>query len=171
MRSIDKPSARKVTKEPTQDRTPEFNVANAVNDLRQLIAKADALAHAAEDLSDEGTPTDLPALGWRHRRHYDMRATFITLAIDDGADPDVLETRVTHTRKSRSAFDGYNRGLQWERTCAEVSKLRITRGGRSSAAEQPIAAGSGEDSLHFAAVLASGLNQGEKSGLSRSPTP
>jgi len=68
----------------------------------------------------------------------------------DGADPDVLETRVTHTRKSRSAFDGYNRGLQWERTCAEVSKLHITRGGRSSAAEQSIAAGSGEDSLRFA---------------------
>jgi len=91
---------------------------------------------------------DLPALGWRHRRHYDMRATFITLAIDDGADPDVLETRVTHTRKSRNAFDGYNRGLQWERTCAEVLKLRIARGVRSSAAEQPIAAGSGGDSLH-----------------------
>jgi hypothetical protein len=54
----------------------------------------------------------------------------------------VLETRVTHTRKSRNAFDGYNRGLQWERTCAEVLKLRINRGGRSSAAEQPIAAGS-----------------------------
>jgi integrase len=34
---------------------------------------------------------DLPALGWRHRRHYDMRATFITLAIEDGADPDVIE--------------------------------------------------------------------------------
>ncbi len=33
---------------------------------------------------------DLAALGWRHRRHYDMRATFITLAIDDGADPEVL---------------------------------------------------------------------------------
>jgi hypothetical protein len=30
---------------------------------------------------------DLPALGWRHRRHYDMRATFITLAIEDGATP------------------------------------------------------------------------------------
>jgi integrase len=27
---------------------------------------------------------DLPALGWRHRRHYDMRATFITLALEDG---------------------------------------------------------------------------------------
>jgi integrase len=114
---------------------------------------------------------DLPALGWRHRRHYDMRATFITLAIDDGADPDVLETRVTHTRKSRGAFDGYNRGLQWERTCAEVSKLRITRGGRSSAAEQPIAAGSGDDSLHFAAVLASRGNGDEKNGRSGAPRP
>jgi hypothetical protein len=28
----------------------------------------------------------------------------------------------------------HSRGLQWERTCAEVSKLRITRGSRSSAA-------------------------------------
>ena len=53
-------------------------------------------------------------------------------------------------------------GLQWERTCAEVSKLRITRGGRSSSAEQPIAAGSGGDSLHFAAVLASRGNGDEK---------
>jgi hypothetical protein len=61
-------------------------------------------------------------------------------AIEDGADPEVLETRVTHTRKSRSAFDGYNRRLHWERTCAELSKLRIARGPRGSAAEQPIAA-------------------------------
>ena len=113
---------------------------------------------------------DLAALGWRHRRHYDMCATFITLAIDDGADPDVLETRVTHTRKSRSAFDGYNRGLQQERTCAEASKLRITRCGRSSAAEQPIAAGSGGDSLHFATVLASHGNSDETSHLSRCET-
>jgi integrase len=76
---------------------------------------------------------DLPALGWRHRRHYDMRATFITLAIEDGADPDVIETRVMHSRKARNVFDGYNRGLHWERTCAEISKLRITRGPQSLA--------------------------------------
>ena len=31
-----------------------------------------------------------------------MRATFITLAIEDGADPEILETRVTHTRKARN---------------------------------------------------------------------
>ena len=75
---------------------------------------------------------DLPALGWRHRQHYDMKATFITLALDDGADPHVIETRVTHTKKSRSAFDGYNRGRQWEITCAEVSKLKLARRSASS---------------------------------------
>ena len=83
----------------------------------------------------------------------------------------MLESRVTHTRKPRSAFDGYNRGLQWERTCAQVAKLRITRG-RSLAAEQPIAAGSGAgsggDSLHFAAVLA---NSGNGDESERSPLP
>jgi integrase len=62
---------------------------------------------------------DLPALGWRHRRHYDLRAMFITLLIDDGADEDIIEHRITHIRKSRRAFDRYNRGLHWERTCAE----------------------------------------------------
>jgi integrase len=114
---------------------------------------------------------DLPALGWRHRRHYDMRATFITLAIEDGADPDVLETRVTHTRKARNAFDGYNRGLHWERTCTEISKLRIARGPRSSAIRQPIAAGIGPDSLQSAAVLASTENDEGKKWRRRESNP
>lgn len=70
---------------------------------------------------------DLPALGMRHRRHYDMRATFITLALEDGADAGVLEHRVTHTKKRRSAFDGYDRGVRWAKTGAEVAKLRISR--------------------------------------------
>jgi hypothetical protein len=47
-------------------------------------------------------------------------------AIEDGADANVIQTRVTHTRKARNAFDGYNR--DWERRCAEIAKLRITRG-------------------------------------------
>jgi hypothetical protein len=68
-----------------------------------------------------------------------MRATFITLAIDDGADPEILETRVTHTRKSRSAFDGYNRGWQWAQTCAEVTKLQVTRRARSPGVVVPVA--------------------------------
>jgi hypothetical protein len=94
--------------------------------------------------------TDLPALGWRHRRHYDTRATFITLAIEDGADPEILESRVTHARQSRSAFDSYNRGPQWERTCAEVAKLRIARGARREAVSAV-----GSDPLHAAAASAS----------------
>jgi ABC-type transporter Mla subunit MlaD len=34
------------------------DIANAVDDIRQLIAKADALAHAAEDLFDETIEID-----------------------------------------------------------------------------------------------------------------
>jgi hypothetical protein len=72
-----------------------------------------------------------------------MRATFITLALEDGADPHLIETRVTHTRKKRSAFEGYNRGLQWERTCVEVAKLKIVRrpAGRGEVIALPVAAG------------------------------
>ena len=70
---------------------------------------------------------DLPALGWRARANYDVRATFITLAIDDGADRTILRDRVTHTKQKRSAFDGYDRGIHWIQTCAEVAKLRIAR--------------------------------------------
>lgn len=72
---------------------------------------------------------DLPALGWRHRRHYDMRATFVTLALEDGADPDIIRERVTHTKAKRNAFDGYDRGIHWNATCALVSKLRVVRRG------------------------------------------
>jgi hypothetical protein len=118
---------------------------------------------------------DLPALGWRHRRHYDMRATFITLAIDDGADADIIETRVTHTRKSRNAFDGYNRGLHWDRTCAEIAKLRITRGPRSSEIQHPIAASGGEVDPSLVTLLvtaaATGDNNNEKSWRRRESNP
>jgi hypothetical protein len=38
-------------------------------------------------------------------------------------------------------FDGYNRGLHWERTCAEISKIRITRGPQTSAIGQPLSGG------------------------------
>jgi len=70
---------------------------------------------------------DLPALGWRERQLYDTKSTFITLAIEDGADATIIRDRVTHTKVKRSAFDGYDRGPHWEATCREVSKLRIAR--------------------------------------------
>jgi hypothetical protein len=47
---------------------------------------------------------------------------FITLALEDGADPDIIESRVTHTKKTRSAFGGYDRGERWAETCREVGK-------------------------------------------------
>jgi hypothetical protein len=68
-----------------------------------------------------------PMLGWRHREVYATKATFISLVIEDGADPLVIEHRVTHTKPRRSAFDGYDRGPHWRQTCTEVAKLRVSR--------------------------------------------
>jgi integrase len=106
-------------------------------DLIVPLPPADAAARVTRREAEPFRPTyysarrwrdeDLPALGFRPRRHYDMRATFITLALEDGADEHILETRVTHTKKSRSAFDGYNRGRQWEIVCRELAKLRLHR--------------------------------------------
>jgi hypothetical protein len=73
---------------------------------------------------------DLPMLGWRYREPYATKSTFITLACKDGANPDVIEARVTHTKKTRSAFDGYRRDSQWPETCSEVAKLRVARRAR-----------------------------------------
>jgi integrase len=69
--------------------------------------------------------TDLAQLGLRHRRGHDLRATFVTLAEDDGADRAVIE-QVTHTRRGRGAYDGYSR-TQWATLCREVAKLQIGR--------------------------------------------
>lgn len=70
---------------------------------------------------------DRPMLGWRHRRLYDGKSTMITLAIDDGANPDVIRQRVTHARVRRNAFDGYDRGDRWMETCTALAKLKIAR--------------------------------------------
>ena len=73
---------------------------------------------------------DMPALGWRYREPYATKSTFITLAIEDGAKPEIIEHRVTHTKARRSAFDGYDRGPHWIETCGEVAKLKIQRRAR-----------------------------------------
>lgn len=70
---------------------------------------------------------DLPALGWRKRSVYDTRATFVTLILEDGADAEIIEQRVTHTKSRRSAFTGYDRGERWAETCREVERLNLTR--------------------------------------------
>lgn len=50
---LGKPYAPKSMKELTRGDEPEFDVAIAVDDLRQRVARADALASAAERLLDE----------------------------------------------------------------------------------------------------------------------
>ena len=74
---------------------------------------------------------------------------------------------MTHTRQSRSAFDGYNRGLQWERTCAEVAKLRIARGARREAVSAVV----GADPLHAAAASVSSDDSEGNLAKPRGPDP
>lgn len=78
------------------------------------------------DYSYKRWQADLATLGFRPRRGHDARATFVTLAVDDGADASIIE-RLTHPPKSRSAFQLYNRGKQWDAACHEVAKLSISR--------------------------------------------
>lgn len=135
----------------------------------------------SHDWSGKRWREDLPMLGLRHRRGHDARATFITLALEDGADPHVIETRVTHTKRSRTAFDGYVRSRQWALVCAEVAKLKISRVakvvevvplavGESSATCGVIGAGT---SLVTSAVtaVASGEDSGGKEWRRRESNP
>ncbi|MBL8680128.1 MAG: tyrosine-type recombinase/integrase [Myxococcales bacterium] len=65
---------------------------------------------------------DCAKLGIEHRHQHTMRHSFITHALDDGADGNILRW-ITHA-PPRTAFDTYARG-QWQRLCSEVSKLAI----------------------------------------------
>lgn len=67
---------------------------------------------------------DLRALGLRHRRGHDLRRTFVSLAREDGAAPDVLRL-ATHA-PSRDILDAYT-SVSWERLCEEFSRLRVER--------------------------------------------
>lgn len=70
---------------------------------------------------------DAKIVGGHQRSVYDTRATFITLALEDGADREIVRSRITHTPAKRDAFDGYDRGERWAETCREVARLRIRR--------------------------------------------
>ena len=72
---------------------------------------------------------DLDALGlrvaageYRDRGGHDLRAWFISTAIEDGAREDALYT-VTHTKK-KDVASGYNR-QRWTRLCDAVSALKF----------------------------------------------
>jgi hypothetical protein len=67
---------------------------------------------------------DLGRIGLRPRRQHDLRRTFISLAMGDGARKDILRW-VTHTRPRSDTVDDYTT-LVWQPLCEEVAKLRIT---------------------------------------------
>lgn len=65
---------------------------------------------------------DLKRLQYRGRRTHDLRRTFISLALGDGARKDILRW-VTHGPEG-DIMDLYTT-LAWESLCEEVAKLRI----------------------------------------------
>lgn len=82
------------------------------------------------DLMDEILSTlDIPPAPMKSHA---LRSTFISIALEDGADDRLIE-RITHTAgKTRRAFDRYDRADYWPQLCAEVAKVRISpkSGGR-----------------------------------------
>lgn len=65
---------------------------------------------------------DLKTLGFRHRRVHDTRRTGISIAVEDGADEDILK-RGTHA-PPKDIMSLYTT-VQWEKLCAEVVKLKL----------------------------------------------
>jgi integrase len=66
---------------------------------------------------------DLAALGLRHRRVHDLRRTFISLAIGDGADERLLKYG---THAAPRHVMGLYTSPEWKKVCAEVSKLKLS---------------------------------------------
>lgn len=85
--------------------------------------RLDGLMHSKSSIGHR-LALDLRNLGLRHRRGHDLRSTFVSLAREDGAAPDVLRL-VTHA-PSRDILDLYTR-VPWERLCTEVAKIRVER--------------------------------------------
>jgi len=65
---------------------------------------------------------DLKRLGLRRRRQHDLRRTFVSLSLADGARKDVLRW-ITHG-PTGDIMDLYTT-LPWSSLCAEVRKLRV----------------------------------------------
>ena len=89
------------------------------------------------DLSWRRLVVDLENLGLRHRRGHDLRRTMISLARIDGARADIL--RLCTHGASREIIDVYTT-FPWESLCAEVSKLKLDRRGKSNVVVLPMAA-------------------------------
>ncbi len=87
---------------------------------------------------------DLEALGLRHRRGHDLRRTGITLARQDGAQPDRLERCTHNVEKGHSTIDVYT-AFMWENLCEEINKMRISRRTDKEVVALPVAVGQGQN--------------------------
>lgn len=68
---------------------------------------------------------DLKAVELRHRRFHDLRRTFISVALEGGANGAVLKT-ITHAPETSSAFELYH-SFTWAAKCKAVSALTLTK--------------------------------------------
>jgi integrase len=85
---------------------------------------------------------DLKAVGIAHQRHYETRATFISLAEGAGADPAAV-ARITHASLT-GAKDLYRRvRLYWPRMCDASSAQGTAAGWRGVALGVAFASGEG----------------------------
>jgi hypothetical protein len=73
---------------------------------------------------------DMVRLGLRTRRQHDLRRTFISFCLGDGASKDILRW-ITHAPEG-DVIDDYTT-LVWKPLCREVAKLQIRLPGRESA--------------------------------------
>ena len=107
---------------------------------------------------------DLVTLGISHQRHYETRATFISLAEGAGADPETI-ARITHA-SLHGAKDLYRRvRLYWPRMCEAVKCIQIPRprevtpGGGDPGASRD--GGDGEPGETGSSAPETGENQGQ----------
>jgi integrase len=84
---------------------------------------------------------DLDRLGLRHRRQYDSRRTFMSLAMDGGASKELVKA-ITHPRPG-DVFDLYVTP-SWEALCRTVTTINVEmEGGENVIALRPEAASPG----------------------------
>jgi integrase len=67
---------------------------------------------------------DLKRLGMRPRRQHDLRRTFVSLCLGDGASKDILRS-ITHAPEG-DVVDDYTT-LVWNPLCRKVAKLQDRR--------------------------------------------
>ena len=110
------------------------------------------------DRSWEALQGDLDTLKMRRRRAHDLRRTLISLARMDGARGEMLKA-CTHG-PSKAVLDLYTT-FTWESLCAEVAKLKVSRGTREEVVALPQAAVAGcADSADSAPTASSSNGEG-----------